>query len=461
MLRLTAISAALAWAVFQAGGVVPFHWRIATLAIAIVALFSLGTPRLAKPLLWPLLLLPTYALFQLLPLPLAVLKLISPARAAQLEATQKLVPGLSTAPLSVKPAATLEFFLVIAACTLVFLILRKIAWDHTHRLWLLAAPLVVIASLEAILGLFQFYLTSGQIPAHGTYVNRNHFAGLLEMTLPFAFMYSVAALRRNRSRWSSPLRPALLACAGLTVSALLLLGTLHSLSRMGFVCAIFSVLLCGVFCVSAVRWLAPVIALAALLFVLLPSDQLIERLGSLDFSDGLTRQDRLELWRETLPLIAAYPFFGCGLGGYESAFMPHKVSHPLLTDDYAHNDYLQYLAELGLVGFTIVALLIGAVLFQALRAAIRHATPDGRALAAACVASIAAILLHSTVDFNLFIPANALVLAWISAIATAVMFSSAPIPAAHPRVPQVLETTCETVTAAKTQMRCGFMRCMI
>jgi len=479
MLRLTAISAALAWAVFQAGGVVPFHWRIATLAIALVALFSLRTPGLAKPLLWPTLLFPAYALFQLLPLPLAVLRLISPAPAAQLEATQKLVPGISTAPLSVKPAATLEFFLVIAACTMLFLIVRYIA-DHattrrqatSHRPrargdepqatgWFLAAPLVIIASLEAILGLFQFYLNSGQIPSHGTYVNRNHFAGLLEMALPFALMYSVAVLRRNRSRWSSPLRPALVACAGCSVAALLLLGTIHSLSRMGFVCAVFSVLLCGVFSVSGVKRLVPVAALGLLLFVFLPSDQLIERFGSLDFSDGLTRQDRLELWRETLPLIAAYPVFGCGLGSYESAFMPHKISGPLVTDDYAHNDYLQSLAELGLAGFTIIAVLIAAVLFQAIRAAIRHAAPDGRALATACVASIAAILLHSVVDFNLYIPANALVLAWVSAIASAAMFSSPSIPAAHAPVPQVLETTCETVTAAKFHMRRACFRCMI
>lgn len=302
---------------------------------------------------------------------------------------------------------------------MLFLIVRYIAGQTTNP-WFLAAPLVLIAALEAILGLFQFYLSSGQTPAHGTYVNRNHFAGLLEMALPFALMYSVAVLRRNHSRWTSPLRPAIVACAGLALAALLLLGTLHSLSRMGFTCAIFAVLLC-VLCVSVVNKVFLVAALAApLLFLFLPSDQLIERFGSLDFSDGLTRQDRLELWRETLPLIAAYPVFGCGLGGYESAFMPYKTSGPLLTDDYAHNDYLQSLAELGVAGFLILAALIGAVLFHAIRAVLRPATPGRRALAAACVASIAAILLHSTVDFNLYMPANALVLAWVSAIATTI-----------------------------------------
>jgi hypothetical protein len=133
----------------------------------------------------------------------------------------------------------------------------------------------------------------------------------------------------------------------------------------------------------------------------------------------------------------------------------------LVTDGYAHNDYLQSLAELGLVGFLIVATLIAAVLFHAIRAAARDATPDGPARATACVASIAAILLHSTVDFNLYIPASALVLAWISAIASAAMFSSAPIPAANAPVPLVREITCETVTGAKVHMCRACFRCMI
>jgi Fe2+ transport system protein B len=50
----------------------------------------------------------------------------------------------------------------------------------------------------------------------------------------------------------------------------------------------------------------------------------------------------------------------------------------------------------------------------------------GRALAIACIAAIVAILAHSFVDFNLYIPANAMVLAWICGMAVSVMFSSRP-----------------------------------
>src|ERR1017187_6609031 len=88
----------------------------------------------------------------------------------------------------------------------------------------------------------------------------------------------------------------------------------------------------------------------------LPSSQLIMR-----FSDS-TKEDRPEVWRETRRLIAAYPWFGCGLGGYESAFYPFKASNPAYYQEYAHNDYLQYLAEMGVVGSIIAAVPLAVIL---------------------------------------------------------------------------------------------------
>ena len=164
--------------------------------------------------------------------------------------------------------------------------------------------------------------------------------------------------------------------------------------------------------------------LVVLSFVFLPPDRLIMRFAQLSSAEEITAEGRLLLWGETLDLIAAYPLFGCGLGAYESAFLKYKVSHPLVTADYAHNDYLQLLAELGIIGFLIGAALVLAVLAKAVRAALRHADPNSRFLALACAGAMVAILIHSLVDFNLYIPANAVLLAWISGISAGLTFCS-------------------------------------
>lgn len=214
-----------------------------------------------------------------------------------------------------------------------------------------------------------------------------------------------------------------------------ILGIVHSLSMMGFVAALTSLLVSGVgilaWGLSASRraetpFLRGAGALACLVLVLCgflflaPSD-LIERFGRLSVADPGGQTERMQLWKETLPVIGAYPVFGCG---YESGFMRYKKSWPLVTDDFAHNDYLQYLAELGLVGFVIAGTLLAGVLIGAIGAGKRHSSPSGRALAVACLAAMAAILLHSVVDFNLYIPANSLCFAWICGVASSSMLSS-------------------------------------
>jgi O-antigen ligase len=152
--------------------------------------------------------------------------------------------------------------------------------------------------------------------------------------------------------------------------------------------------------------------------IFLPPDQLVARFAQSDI--------RTEIWSESLPLVRAYWLLGCGSGGFESVFMQYKRTDPMFRVDYAHNDYLQRLVELGIVGTFMAGSVIVCVLLDARRAALRHSALSGRALAIACIAAITAILIHSLVDFNLYIPANAMVLAWICGIAVSITFSSRP-----------------------------------
>ena len=123
------------------------------------------------------------------------------------------------------------------------------------------------------------------------------------------------------------------------------------------------------------------------------------------------------MWKETLGLIREFPWVGSGLGSYESVFLRHKQIGEMMRDNYAHNDYLQGLAELGLVGFSLVAAFLSLALMKIVSAISAATSPSMRYLAVACLGSMSAILLHSAADFNLYVEPNAMLLSWVSAIA--------------------------------------------
>jgi O-antigen ligase len=124
---------------------------------------------------------------------------------------------------------------------------------------------------------------------------------------------------------------------------------------------------------------------------------------------------RTNMWKETLPLVADYPAIGCGLGAFESCFLPYRSVGPEHRIDYAHDDYLQVMAEFGLPAFGCLAALAALAYGTALRRT--GARNPGRWLAIACVGALSAILLHGFVDFNLYIPANGLLAVWVAAMA--------------------------------------------
>jgi len=374
--------------------------------------------------------LPIWVLFTLVPLPSGVIRLISPARAAVAAALDAVLPGGGGSAISLAPAPTFAAWMHLAACILVFLIVREAAWRTSDRNppWIVALPLVVVSGLEAILGLVQFYTgATGGMGAHGTFANRDHFAGLLEMALPLAAMYGLAVIRRGRTRFGSPLRPALVASGAFAAATLILLGSIHSLSRMGFICALAGLGVTGALSLQRKRWLLAVPVAAAVLFIYLPNDELIARFAEFSPTSKANPLDRVDVWRETLPMVPDFAVTGTGLGTYESAFMKYKQLQATVTDSYVHNDYLQYLVELGLPGFVCGLILVLAAMRAAISAAIHHSSPAGRALGAACVASMTALLLHSIVDFNSYIPSNAFSFAWVAGLAVSVMFSSKPV----------------------------------
>src|SRR6185312_12347452 len=139
-----------------------------------------------------------------------------------------------------------------------------------------------------------------------------------------------------------------------------LIAIIYSLSRMGFLCALASLFIVGSMSLTLRGWrveyedqtrrwrtglLAGAVGITVILaFVFLPTDPLVERFSDLAKTDQISSDTRLQIWRDTVGLVKAYPLFGCGLGAYESCFLRFKTAAPMNTVDYAHNDYLQVLA---------------------------------------------------------------------------------------------------------------------
>jgi len=323
--------------------------------------------------------------------------------------------------LSVSPSTTFAYMLRFIGYVVLFLLVREITrLAREEWLWIPFIPLAVIGALEAAIGLSQHAEAADVVS--GTYVNRNHFAGLLEMILPGTVACGIALVKGGSFRSPSILR-TLSGSAMFVAATSIFVAIVYSQSKMGFVATLVGLLAMGIVALGSGLparrkwfWLAGLAAILLGVFIFFPSDQTIEGFGNA-FADDSTGEGRLPIAADTLHLIADFPIFGSGLGTYGSAFAKYQSKNIDVGFDYAHNDYLQLLAELGIVGFSLLTFCIVVIVTKAYRVATSEPDSTNRLLGLGCFAGMLAIALHSLVDFNLYMPANAMVLVWIAAIA--------------------------------------------
>jgi len=419
----------LGYTAFSRGGFPPWELNYSLLGVGLITVFYWSfpsrsprrVPRLDRRVFWPLLLLTCYIVFQMVPLPIPLVKFLSPARSEQIEGLRVVVPRLRTATISLMPGATFSHFLRAAACIAIFLTVRDIVLRRPARAWAAAIPFIVVGTLEAILGLLQYWEGEGaQKMAQGTYPNHSHYADLLGMVLPFAIMYASVIARREKKSGLSPARSVLWGSLLVAASAAIFLAIVLSLSGSGFISSLASLALMGILRLSRSvrpgwRW-ASVVAVGLLTvagLILIPPDPVVQRLeGEMRMGEGA----RPSLWGQAVQLVPVYPVFGAGLGGFESALYQRAgILHDKMID-YAHNDYLQLLVELGIAGFAIGAVLVAAVVRPAVATALREPKTERGALAIACAGSLAAFLIHCITNFNFYAPANAMTIASVSGL---------------------------------------------
>ncbi|MBD3415360.1 MAG: hypothetical protein GF421_13145, partial [Candidatus Aminicenantes bacterium] len=131
-------------------------------------------------------------------------------------------------------------------------------------------------------------------------------------------------------------------------------------------------------------------------------DSTLERFSK----EGLLGGQRPQYWANTWEMAKDYPLFGTGLGTFALVYPAYEDIGLYGFLRHAHNDYLEYFSELGLIGFGLLA---GALLFMVICSFLRfrkERNPWVKGLSMGCFVALAVIAVHSFSDFNLHIPAN-------------------------------------------------------
>ena len=244
-------------------------------------------------------------------------------------------------------------------------------------------------------------LRFGGIP-FGPYVNRNHFAGFAEMIIPVALVPLVLGkVRRERMFLVGIL-------AVVPIVALFL-----SASRGGIVSFLVQMMvLFGLLLIRRVRGRAVLVGG----FVLLCGILLVSWLGVQQVLERFTTKQNLEvslakraaMRRDTFQIFLDHPIVGTGLGTLEAIYPPYDTLYDGKVVNHTHNDYLEALAETGILGGLCWLWFLGVVFRESLKGLQDLGASFGSVLNLTGLTACTGILVHSLVDFNLHIPANAL-----------------------------------------------------
>jgi O-antigen ligase len=396
-----------AFAVLAHGAVEPWSEGVLEIGAAILlliwalqALISSDLKLVWNPLLWPLLGFWLIAVFQL-----------ASGRTA--------VPFLTRIELLKYSALVALFFLCVQSYR------TRSQWRNF--VWFLLS-LGFAVSLFAILQHFTFNgklywvreLQYGGIP-FGPYVNRNHFAGLMELLIPPGLAIGIVGGERRDQL------PLVILFTLLPIGALFL-----SASRGGIIGFVAEVGFLAILLVARRREkkvLVPaalIVTLAAIVVSWLGIGAALDRFATykkLETTEGR----RAEMLHDSLRIFRSNPVMGTGLGTLQEVFPLFETYYDGLVVNHSHNDYAEALAETGVAGGACALAFIGILFWMAWKILSAEGDPRSFAYHLGALVACLGLLVHAGVDFNFHIPSNALIFLLQAALATSV-FPSLPLP---------------------------------
>jgi len=360
-----------------------------------------------------------YIGLQLLPLPAAVVSLISPATARTRDFYN--ISPMKFMPLSFNPYLTIHELIRTAAFFMVFFISSLIFRDR-EKLTRTMVILIVFGFCLAVFAIVQkatwndkIYwlreLTAGGTP-FGPFVNRNHFAGFIGMLIPLGLGFTLTREYREK----------LIFFGFLTV--IMAVSLFFSLSRGGIVSFFAGMALFGMLVVITRVQTRKIWAIAGFLIIVaaylayLGIDPVVDRFYQTDVS----KEQRIIVWQSTLTAFRDFWLTGSGLGTFIDMFhlySPAAVQQAIY--DHAHNDYLEFMLETGAIGIALLLSFAGLLLYPFAKADFRGKRGMIRI---AVISSIFSMMIHSIFDFNLHILSNLLLFALVLGMLSSLTITS-------------------------------------
>ncbi len=370
---------------------------------------------------------------------LGLIQLLPFGAASTNNLTQQPVSSLSIAPYSTRLAIVqLCVYLVFFATTLILL-------DSEKRVRRLVYVIIIFGTFMGFFGILQHLAGTGgeiygirnslQASPFGSFINSHHFAAFMEMTiaLPLALLFGSATKKDKR---------ALLVIAAVVMGMTILLtssrgGLLSLFGVVGFI-VIANILIRnhGTRTYSdghrenrLIRNFALLGGGMAILILILgiafflTNDSTIDRVISMQTNEQDLTNGRFHFWNVAWQIFKDYPIIGSGLDSFGTAFPNYDTWNGQFRLEYAHNDYLQTLAEAGIAGFLCVVGFIYLLFRKSLQMITNAENSFMRNAAIGALAGCFGIMIHSFFDFPLRTPANTYFFLVFAALATVGKFS--------------------------------------
>lgn len=266
---------------------------------------------------------------------------------------------------------------------------------------------------ETVLWLGRFSGYKDRVSA--TYICPNHFAGLLVIVIPFAFAYLINLKRGFFAKFIFSIL-ILVMIAALALSQ----------SRGGWAALTASLITVTLVSIRKIKLPFTAVILPALIIIVLlvflesNTNTLYDRVTSSFDENDLSISSRKQAWIDTFKMAAGWHFLGSGPGTYEYAITRYQSPGFFVRINFAHNDYLQTLAEYGVIGFVLILSILFIIMKTASSLINLTNKKTDVVFIAGYIGVFIGIAVHSFVDFNMRIPANAILMVTLTGLLFAV-----------------------------------------